>query len=162
MVSALFPGSFDPPTFGHMNIIERARKIFNEIHVVIAVNSQKKYLFSEEERFLMMKDLTSQWDNVHVATSKTLIVDYAKKVGATVLLRGVRNISDFSYEFDLSMLNKGLDARIETIFLPTDPEYFVLKSSAIKELAFYDGDVSKMVPELVAKALKEKYNTKNS
>jgi len=157
MVSALFPGSFDPPTFGHMNIIERARKIFNEIHVVIAVNSQKKYLFSEEERFLMMKDLTSQWDNVHVATSKTLIVDYAKKVGATVLLRGVRNISDFSYEFDLSMLNKGLDARIETIFLPTDPEYFVLKSSAIKELAFYDGDVSKMVPELVAKALKEKY-----
>ncbi|HTO35820.1 MAG TPA: pantetheine-phosphate adenylyltransferase, partial [Flavobacterium sp.] len=86
MVSALFPGSFDPPTFGHMNIIERARKIFNEIHVVIAVNSQKKYLFSEEERFLMMKDLTSQWDNVHVATSKTLIVDYAKKVGATVLL----------------------------------------------------------------------------
>jgi pantetheine-phosphate adenylyltransferase len=157
MVSALFPGSFDPPTFGHMNIIERARKIFNEIHVVIAVNSQKKYLFSEEERFLMMKDLTSQWDNVHVATSKTLIVDYAKKVGATVLLRGVRNISDFSYEFDLSMLNKGLDATIETIFLPTDPEYFVLKSSAIKELAFYDGDVSKMVPELVAKALKEKY-----
>ena len=157
MVSALFPGSFDPPTFGHMNIIERARKIFNEIHVVIAVNSQKKYLFSEEERFLMMKDLTSQWDNVYVATSKTLIVDYAKKVGATVLLRGVRNISDFSYEFDLSMLNKGLDATIETIFLPTDPEYFVLKSSAIKELAFYDGDVSKMVPELVAKALKEKY-----
>ncbi len=157
MVSALFPGSFDPPTFGHMNIIERARKIFNEIHVVIAVNSQKKYLFSEEERFLMMKDLTSQWDNVHVATSKTLIVDYAKKVGATVLLRGVRNISDFSYEFDLSMLNKGLDATIETIFLPTDPEYFVLKSSAIKELAFYDGDVSTMVPELVAKALKEKY-----
>ena|SRR5690554_3547458 len=157
MVSALFPESFDPPTFGHMNIIERARKIFNEIHVVIAVNSQKKYLFSEEERFLMMKDLTKQWDNVHVATSKTLIVDYAKKVGATVLLRGVRNISDFSYEFDLSMLNKGLDATIETIFLPTDPEYFVLKSSAIKELAFYDGDVSTMVPELVAKALKEKY-----
>lgn len=156
MITALFPGSFDPPTFGHLNIIERSRKIFREIHVVIAVNSQKKYLFTEQERLAMMQQLTDKWDNVHVSTCNTLIVEYAKKNNALVLLRGVRNVADFSYEFDLSMLNRGLDSSIETIFMPTDPEYFVLKSSAIKELASFGGDISKMVPEIVANALKKK------
>ena len=156
MITALFPGSFDPPTFGHINIIERSRKIFGEIHVVIAVNSQKKYLFSESERLEMMHKLTEMWDNVHVSTCRTLIVEYAKKNNAIVLLRGIRNVADFSYEFDLSMLNKGLDSSIETVFMPTDPEFFVLKSSAIKELAFLGGDISKMVPDLVADLLKKK------
>ncbi|HQL05851.1 MAG TPA: pantetheine-phosphate adenylyltransferase [Treponemataceae bacterium] len=156
MITALFPGSFDPPTFGHLNIIERSRKIFGEIHVVIAVNSQKKYLFSESERLEMMQKLTEMWDNVHVSTCRTLIVEYAKKNNAIVLLRGIRNVADFSYEFDLSMLNKGLDSSIETVFMPTDPEFFVLKSSAIKELAFLGGDISKMVPDLVADLLKKK------
>jgi len=156
MITALFPGSFDPPTFGHLNIIERARKIFGEIHVVIAVNSQKKYLFSEDERLEMMQKLTDKWDNVHVSTCRTLIVEYARKNNAIVLLRGIRNVSDFSYEFDLSMLNKGLDSSIETVFMPTDPEFFVLKSSAIKELALLGGDISKMVPDLVADLLKKK------
>jgi pantetheine-phosphate adenylyltransferase len=156
MITALFPGSFDPPTFGHLNIIERSRKIFGEIHVVIAVNSQKKYLFSESERLEMMHKLTEKWDNVHVSTCRTLIVEYAKKNNAIVLLRGIRNVADFSYEFDLSMLNKGLDSSIETVFMPTDPEFFVLKSSAIKELAFLGGDISKMVPDLVADLLKKK------
>lgn len=156
MITALFPGSFDPPTFGHLNIIERSRKIFGEIHVVIAVNSQKKYLFSESERLEMMQKLTEKWDNVHVSTCRTLIVEYARKNNAIVLLRGIRNVADFSYEFDLSMLNKGLDSSIETVFMPTDPEFFVLKSSAIKELAFLGGDISKMVPDLVADLLKKK------
>ena len=156
MITALFPGSFDPPTFGHLNIIERARKIFGEIHVVIAVNSQKKYLFSEDERLEMMQKLTDKWDNVHVSTCRTLIVEYARKNNAIVLLRGIRNVADFSYEFDLSMLNKGLDSSIETVFMPTDPEFFVLKSSAIKELALLGGDISKMVPDLVANLLKKK------
>lgn len=156
MITALFPGSFDPPTFGHLNIIERSRKIFGEIHVVIAVNNQKKYLFSESERLEMMHKLTEKWDNVHVSTCRTLIVEYAKKNNAIVLLRGIRNVADFSYEFDLSMLNKGLDSSIETVFMPTDPEFFVLKSSAIKELAFLGGDISKMVPDLVADLLKKK------
>lgn len=156
MITALFPGSFDPPTFGHLNIIERSRKIFGEIHVVIAVNSQKKYLFSESERLEMMQKLTDKWDNVHVSTCRTLIVEYARKNNAIVLLRGIRNVADFSYEFDLSMLNKGLDSSIETVFIPTDPEFFVLKSSAIKELAFLGGDISKMVPDLVADLLKKK------
>jgi len=160
MAIALFPGSFDPPTYGHLNIIERARTIFDKIDVVIAVNKSKKYLFTEEERLSMIKELVSDWDNVTVHTSSKLIVDYAHENKASVLLRGVRNFSDFSYEFDLSLLNKGLASDIETVFLPTDPDFFVLRSSSIKELAAFNGDISKMVPPLVEKALKEKYGIK--
>ena len=146
---------------GHLNIIERARSIFDKIDVVIAVNKSKKYLFSEDERLSMIKELVSGWDNVTVHTSNKLIVDYAHENNASVLLRGVRNFSDFSYEFDLSLLNKGLASDIETVFLPTDPEFFVLRSSSIKELAAFNGDISKMVPPLVEKALKEKFGIKN-
>ena len=142
MISALFPGSFDPPTYGHLNIIERARLIFSEIHVVIAVNSAKNYLFSAQEREQMMKKIVEPWDNVYVHLCDSLIVDFAKKIGAKVLVRGIRNMADFSYEFDLSVMNKSLDSEIETVFLPTDPKYFVLKSSGIRELASLGGDIS--------------------
>jgi len=157
MVKAVFPGSFDPPTFGHLNIIERARTIFSEIHVVVAVNSEKKYLFSEDERVGLIRGLVKQWDNVHVHSWNKLIVAYAKQIDARVLIRGVRNLSDFSYEFDLAMMNRGLNPEIETVFLSTDPEYFVLRSSAIKELASFGGDVSSMVPESVAQVLRSKF-----
>ncbi len=156
MVKAVFAGSFDPPTFGHLNVIERAQKIFTEVHVVIAVNNNKHYLFSGEERLNMMKALVKQWDNVVVNTWQSLIVDYAEKIGAGALIRGVRNVSDFSYEFDLALMNKGLNNKIETVFLVPDPKYFVLRSSSIKELASFGGDLSGMVPDIVAKALKEK------
>jgi len=157
MVKAVFPGSFDPPTFGHLNIIERARTIFSEIHVVVAVNSEKKYLLTEIERVDLMKDLVKKWDNVFVHSWNHLIVQYAKQVDARVLIRGVRNLADFSYEFDLAMMNHGLSPDIETVFLSTDPQYFVLRSSAIKELASFGGDVSTMVPETVASVLKSKF-----
>ena len=157
MVKAVFPGSFDPPTFGHLNIIERARTIFSEIHVVVAVNSEKKYLLTEIERVDLMKDLVKKWDNVFVHSWNKLIVQYAKQVDARVLIRGVRNLADFSYEFDLAMMNHGLSPDIETVFLSTDPQYFVLRSSAIKELASFGGDVSTMVPETVASVLKSKF-----
>ena len=160
MIKAVFAGSFDPPTFGHLNIIERARKLFGEIHVVIAVNNNKKYLFSVEERVNFMKNLTAHWENVTVNTWDSLIVDYARKNNANVFIRGVRNTGDFSYEFDLSLLNKGLASDIETVFLPTEPKYFVLRSSSIKELASFGGDVSAMVPTVVADALKMKFNKK--
>lgn len=159
MAIALFPGSFDPPTYGHLNIIERARNLFEKIDVVIAVNKSKRYLFSEYERLDMMKALVAEWDNVTVHTSDKLIVEYAREKGSHVLLRGIRNFSDFSYEFDLSLINKGLATDIETIFLPTDPEFFVLRSSSIKELAQFNGDISKMVPPLVEKALRQKFST---
>lgn len=156
MVKAIFPGSFDPPTYGHLNIIERARLIFSEIHVVVAVNREKRYTFSAEERVALIQDMVSKWDNVRVHAWDTLIVDYARKIKAHVLIRGVRNITDFSYEFDLAMMNRGLNPEIETVFLSPDPQYFVLRSSAIKELAAFGGDVSSMVPAAVAGLLKKK------
>ncbi|MBQ8384113.1 MAG: pantetheine-phosphate adenylyltransferase [Spirochaetaceae bacterium] len=158
MITAVFPGSFDPPTYGHLNIIERARAIFGRLHVVVAINKGKRCLFSSEERVQMLEELTSQWDNVRVSTWDTLIVDYAKGHEASVLVRGVRNIGDFSYEFDLALLNRGLDSKVETVFIPTDPKYFVLSSSSIKELAHFGGDVSTMVPPLVAEALAKKFS----
>ncbi|WP_028973590.1 pantetheine-phosphate adenylyltransferase [Spirochaeta cellobiosiphila] len=156
MIKAVLPGSFDPPTNGHINIIERAAAIFDTVDVVISVNTNKKYLFSAEERFEMLDELTKVYHNVSVHLWNKLIVDYAKNVGATVLVRGVRAFTDFGYEFELSMLNKDLDPDIETIFLPTDPKYFVLRSSAIKELTILNSDISKMVPSLVEVALRDK------
>lgn len=157
MIKAIFPGSFDPPTYGHLNIIERARTIFGEIHVVVAVNREKKYLLSEEERVDLMKSMVSKWDNVFVHSWNHLIVEYAKKIDARVLIRGVRNLADFSYEFDLALMNHGLNPEIETVFLSPDPQFFVLRSSAIKELAAFGGDVSTMVPDEVAKVLCSKF-----
>lgn len=154
MVKAVFPGSFDPPTYGHLNIIERARTVFEEVLVVVAVNRSKSSNFSEDERVAFMRELVSGWPNVSVHTCDTLIVDFARAHKCRVLLRGVRSVQDFSYEFELSVMNKGLGPEIETFFMPTDPRFFVLRSSAIKELASFGGDVSKMVPPVVAEALK--------
>ncbi|MDR3343770.1 MAG: pantetheine-phosphate adenylyltransferase [Treponema sp.] len=157
MLKAVFPGSFDPPTLGHLNIIERAASIFDELLVMVAENRLKKYLFSVEERITIMTELVKPWKNVSVVICDTLIVEFMKQRDVRILVRGVRGPTDFAYEFELSMMNKGLDSNIETIFMTTDPEYFVLRSSAIKELASFHGDVSGMVPPLVAEALQTKY-----
>ncbi len=157
MVKAVFPGSFDPPTFGHLNVIERTISLFDEIDVVVAVNPEKNYLFSAEERVEMLSELTKNYRNVKIHTWHSLIVDYAVQNNATVLLRGIRNATDFAYEFDLSLINHSLNSKIDTIFVPTEQKYVTIKSSSIKELARFGGDVSKMVPELVAEKLKEKF-----
>ena len=156
MITAIFPGSFDPPTYGHLNIIERARLIFSELHVVVAINKDKRGIFTSDERVSMLKELTAKWKNVTVSSCNSLIVDYAKSINAKVLVRGIRNMADFSYEFDLSLMNKALNSEVETIFIPTEPKYFVLHSSSIKELATFGGDVSEMVPHIVEKELKKK------
>ena len=156
MLNALYPGSFDPPTNGHLNLVRRASRIFDELHIVIANNIEKSYLFDADERFELMKSIVRTIDNVQVHVWDKLIVEFAAKVGAKVLLRGVRAIADFGHEFELSMLNRGLDPDLETLLMPTDPKYFVLRSSAIKELVLLNGDVSNMVPPQVEKALKEK------
>ncbi len=153
MVKAVFPGSFDPPTFGHLNIIERARTIFERVLVVVAVNRDKNYLFSADERLAFMRELVAPWPNVEVHLCDTLVVEFARQHACRVLLRGVRSVQDFSFEFELSILNKGVGPEIETFFMPTDQKFFVLRSSAIKELASFGGDVSGMVPMVVAKAL---------
>ena len=160
MQKAVFPGSFDPPTLGHLNIIKRAADIFDELIVVVAENRQKKYLFSAEERLEMLRQLIGNYGNVSISVCDSLIVEFMQKQNIKILIRGVRGMEDFSYEFEVSMMNKALDPGIETIFLTTDPEYFVLRSSSIKEVASFNGNISGMVPPLVAQALKEKYLTK--
>lgn len=158
MTTAVFPGSFDPPTNGHLSIIERASKLFDSIDVVIAVNTDKTYLFSQEERFAMMAELIKPYKNVCLHICSGLIVNYAEKTGAKVLLRGIRNTNDFAYEFDLSLMNHMLNPSVETLFIPTEQKYVIVKSSSIKELAKLGGNISTMVPPIVEKALKEKYN----
>ena len=156
MRKVILPGTFDPPTNGHMNVIYRAAKIFEKIEIVIAVNQQKQCIFSPDERYKMMSTLAKDYKNVNVHLWEGLIVDFAKKIGARIILRGVRALSDFSHEFELSLMNKALNSDIETLLLPTDRKYFVLRSSAIKEVAMFNGDISSMVPSIVAKALKQK------
>ena len=158
MTKAVFPGSFDPPTFGHLNVIERASSLFNEIDVVVAVNPEKKYLFSAEERVEMLSELTEKFSNIHIHTWNSLIVDYAVKNNANVLLRGIRNATDFAYEFDLSLINHSLNSKIDTVFIPCEQKYVTIKSSSIKELARFGGDISQMVPDLVAEKLREKFS----
>jgi pantetheine-phosphate adenylyltransferase len=157
MFKAVFPGSFDPPTLGHLNIVERASAIFDEVAVVVAENRQKEYLFSAQERLELMKEMVKGHKNVSCCVWDSLIVDYMKKENIRLLIRGVRGMDDFSYEFELSMMNKALYPHIETLFMTTDPRYIVLRSSSIKELASFHGDVSLMVPPLVADALKKKF-----
>ena len=152
---AAFPGSFDPPTLGHMNIIQRSSVIFDEICVIIAENRLKEYFFNAEERFELMSALIKPWKNVSVVLCRGLIVDYLKEKGIPLLIRGVRE-GDFSYEFELSMMNKQLNPEIETVFLTTEPEYVFIRSSAIKEIASFGGNISSMVSPEVEKALKEK------
>ena len=159
MFKAVLPGSFDPLTLGHLNIIERASAIFDEVAVVVAENRQKKYLFTAQERLDMMTEMVKSIgrENVKCYIWDSLIVDFMKREGIRLLIRGVRGMEDFSYEFELSMMNKALYPHIETFFMTTDPKYIVLRSSSIKELASFHGDVSLMVPPLVAEALKRKF-----
>ena len=157
MISAVFPGTFDPPTNGHLNIIERGSKLFDKLDVVVAYNPSKSYLFSPEERLSMLKELTKGLENVTVHIWDRLIVEYAEKSKANILLRGIRNTNDFAYEFDLSLMNHNLDEKIETLFLPTEAKYVIVRSSSIKELARFGGDISGMVPKIVEKAIKTKY-----
>ncbi|MCL2602014.1 MAG: pantetheine-phosphate adenylyltransferase [Treponema sp.] len=157
MIKAVFPGSFDPPTLGHLDIIERVSALFDEVAVVIAENNQKKYLFSAEERQKMLEELVKPFHNVRCVVWSSLIVDFMQKENSRILIRGLRGMDDFSYEFELSMMNKVMCPQIETFFMSTDPRYIVLRSSSIKDLAAYNGDISPMVPSLVIDALKKKF-----
>jgi pantetheine-phosphate adenylyltransferase len=150
----MFPGSFDPPTNGHLNLIKRAALIFEELFVVIAINDKKNTLFSSQERYEMMSLLLKDYSNVTVKLWEGLVVKFAEENHVKVMVRGVRALVDFGYEFELAMTNKELSPDVDILFMPTDPKYFVLRSSAIKEIALLDGDISTMVPPVVASALK--------
>jgi pantetheine-phosphate adenylyltransferase len=152
-MKVLLPGTYDPPTNGHLNILRRASRLFDAVQVVIAVNPSKRYLFSADERLSMMTELSHGLPSVSVSTWNGLIVDFADRIGVHVIVRGVRALADFDYEFELSLMNRSLNPRIETIFLPTEQKYSIIRSSAIKDIATFGGDISGMVPPNVAKAL---------
>ncbi|MEM5947763.1 pantetheine-phosphate adenylyltransferase [Spirochaetia bacterium 38H-sp] len=156
MKKAIYPGTFDPPTYGHINVIERIACIFETVTILIAANPSKNRLFSKQERHDFMSRLTERFSNVIVDTWDGLVVDYARQKDIRVIVRGVRALGDFNHEFELAMLNKGLNPEIETLFIPTDPRYFVLRSSTIKEIVSFGGDVSNLVPDFIEQELRKK------
>ncbi|MBO4387864.1 MAG: pantetheine-phosphate adenylyltransferase [Spirochaetales bacterium] len=157
--TAMLPGTFDPPTNGHINIIRRAAGLYGKLYVVVADNIYKKCLFSVDERLGMLREILSDIGNIEVVSWQGLVVDFAREHSVSVMLRGVRALADFSYEFELAMTNRQIYPELETLFIPTDPNYFILRSSAIKELAMFGADITKMVPPLVAQRLSQKYKT---
>ena len=154
---ALYPGTFDPLTYGHLNIIERAVDVFDEVVVAIAYNSQKKTLFSKDERIEMIRQQCVAHPTVTVEAFVGLTVKHAEDRGCKVLLRGLRTISDFEYEFQLAHANKTLAPDVETCFMMTNEGYGYFSSSLIKEIAMLGGDVTKMVPPEIEKRILEKY-----
>lgn len=153
---AMFPGSFDPPTMGHINIIRRSLKLYDRLHVVVADNINKKCLFSAQERVAVLKDIFSSSSNIEVVSYDGLMVNYARENNIGVMIRGVRAEGDFGYEFELAMTNMQMMKELEVLFMPTDPSYFMLRSSQIKEMAAFGADVSALVPAQVVELLKKK------
>lgn len=154
---AICPGSFDPITFGHLDIIKRGSKIFDVIYIVVLSNSSKSPLFTYDERMELIKEATKDIPNVVVETFNGLLVDYARSKNAHVILRGLRAVSDFEYEMRITAMNKKLEENIDTFFMMTNSQYSFLSSSIVKEAAKYHADVSEFVPENVVKALQKKY-----
>lgn len=157
MRTAIYAGSFDPITNGHLSIIKRGSQIFEKVVVAVAHNPKKVSLFSVEERLDMIHHVVNNLPGVEVDTFEGLLVEYAKRRGADVLLRGIRALSDFEYEFQMALMNRRLERDIQSVFLMTDYKWFYVSSSIIKEAASLDGDISALVPELVCRKLKEKY-----
>ena len=153
---AVCPGSFDPITNGHIDIIQRGAKVFDELHVVVLNNSSKNPLFSVEERIDLIRKVTSHIPNVKIDSFQGLLVDYAISVNADAIIRGLRAISDFEYEMQITSMNRVLNEQIETFFIMTKNQYSFLSSSIVKEVARYDGNISDLVPPVVEEALKNK------
>ncbi|EJU1510396.1 pantetheine-phosphate adenylyltransferase [Listeria monocytogenes] len=154
---AVIPGTFDPITNGHLDIIERAAKIFDVLYVSVLNNSSKKPLFTIEERMEMIRQVTAHLPNVQVESASGLTVDYAATRGATAIVRGLRAVSDFEYEMQIASMNRTLNADIETFFVMTNTKYSFLSSSMVKEVAQYQADISELVPEIVNKAVQAKF-----
>jgi pantetheine-phosphate adenylyltransferase len=155
-VTAIYPGSFDPPTKGHIDIIRRAALIFNKIIVAISRNQSKEPVFAVEERKDMLKESIRGMKNVEVDSFSGLLVDYLKRKDASVIIRGLRAVSDFEYEFQMALMNRNIDDSIETVFLMPDEAYTYLSSSLVKEVSGLGGDVSQLVPPVVNRRLKAK------
>jgi pantetheine-phosphate adenylyltransferase len=152
---AICPGSFDPVTNGHLDIISRAADLYDEVVVAVFVNRSKSGLFTVDERIAMLEETTTAWPNVRVDSFRGLTVDYCNANDISVILKGLRAVSDFDYELQQAQMNRGL-AGVETLFMPTNPEYSFLASSLVKDIAGWGGDVSNLVPPTVLKRLIER------
>lgn len=151
---AIYPGTFDPPTNGHLDIVGRGSKMFDRVVVGVGMNRAKKTFFSDDERIALMRDACAAWPNVEVQGFDTLTVEFARAVGARFVIRGIRALSDFEFEFEMANMNRRLAPEIEMVFLMTAPEYLFLSASRVKELAAFGADVAEMVPANVAKRLR--------
>lgn len=158
MKISVCPGSFDPVTYGHVDIIERASDLFDQVFVAVLRNPEKKAFFDVPERLEMLKSSLQHLPNVTVESFDGLVINYAREKGALAIVRGLRAVTDFEYEFKLAAMNRNLAPNIETVFMMTSSEFSFLSSSAVKEVASFEGDVSKWVSNDVAKRLYQKYS----
>lgn len=155
--TAIYPGSFDPVTNGHLSVVNRALKIFDKIVIAILKNSQKTPLFSLDERIDMIKEALKDTPNIEVESFDGLLVDYVVKKESNVILKGLRALSDFEYEFQMALMNRKLNREIQSVFLMTDYKWFYTSSTIVKEAARFGGDISGLVPAVVYKKLKETF-----
>lgn len=153
---AVCPGSFDPITFGHLDIIKRASNLFDEVVVLISRNTSKSPSFTETERMMMIRENTKEFDNVVIDVLDGLLADYVQKIGAIAIVKGLRAVSDFEYEFQMALANKQLYNGAETVFLTTSSENMYLSSSVVKQIAYFGGDISHFVPENVLDFIKKR------
>ncbi len=154
---AVYPGTFDPVTNGHIDLVERSLRIFGEVVVAVAENPKKAPLFPLEERIAMLKAVTANYKNVVIEGFDGLLVDYVRKKSAVAIIRGLRAVSDFEYEMQMALMNRRLDSNIETVFLMPNVEYSFITSTIVKEAASYGGDVSSLAPRVVVEKLKKKF-----
>ncbi len=157
-MKAVYPGSFDPPTNGHLDIITRASKLTNTLIVAVLNNPSKNPMFSTQEKIEMLKELTKDIPNVKVASFSGLLVDFCKKMDCKIVIRGLRALTDFEYEFQIALTNKTMNKEIETLFMPTDTQNLWLSSSVVKEIAIFGGKYDDMVPKIVKDKLEKKIN----
>src|SRR3981081_4018496 len=158
MRRAIYPGSFDPVTNGHLDVVERARKLFDEVIVAVAHNDEKRPLFTLQERLDLLQNTLGKIDNVRIAHFEGLLVDFAMAEKAGAVIRGLRAISDFEFEFQMALMNRKLEGTVETIFLMPKEEYTYLSSRIVKEIARLGGDITSFVPAIVAEAFARKLN----
>ena len=157
MTTAIYPGSFDPITYGHLDVIERAAKVFDRLIIGVLNNYSKKSLFSVEERLEMIREVTFQYPNVEIRAFDGLLIDFTEKVNAQVIVRGIRAVSDFEYELMMAQTNKRLRDNVETVFFATSAEYSYVSSSTVRELAYFGGEIDQFVPPSVRQRILDKY-----